>query len=77
MLGSFLELEVRSFRKNNNDLVSLFVRRFRNDFYPFVYPELKLFDPTGFEMVRSVFNVAEREGNIKSFTPSGRVVEGF
>ena len=57
--------------KFNNNLVLFLIRRFRNDFYPFVYPELKLFDPTGFEMVRSVFNVEEREGTLNSFTPSG------
>jgi len=45
-------------------------KRFRNDFFPFVYKELQLFDPTGFEMVRSVFSVGEREGNHNSFAPS-------
>ena len=51
----------------------MYYRRFRNDFYPFVYPELKLFDPTGFEMVRSIFDVGEREGNLNSFAPSGEM----
>ena len=53
------------------NFLSFFIRRFRNDFFPFVYKELQLFDPTGFEMVRSVFSVGEREGNNNSFAPSG------
>ena len=49
----------------------MYTRRFRNDFYPFIYPELVLFDPRGFEMVAAVFRVRGREGDTESFTPSG------
>ena len=49
----------------------MYYRRFRNDFYPFIYPELALFDPSGFEMVKTVFRVGEREGDRQSFTPAG------
>ena len=74
MLRGLLELEVRIASEELK--LSLFVcRRFRNDFYPFIYPELKVFDPTGFRMVMSVFNVGEREGDTQCFTPAGRTAE--
>lgn len=74
MLRGLLELEVR-ISSEELKLLLIVCRRFRNDFYPFIYPELKVFDPTGFRMVMSVFNVGEREGDTQCFTPAGGTAE--
>ena len=44
-------------------------RRFRNDFYPFIYPELATFDPSGLAMVRTVFGCGEREEAAAALCP--------
>ena len=43
--------------------------RFRNDFYPFVYDELKSFDPEGHELVKIVFGCGDRDEKEGSLTP--------
>ena len=52
-----------------NSNPTLFPRRFRNDFYPFVYSELKSFDPDGHEMVKTVFGCGDRDEAEGSVTP--------
>ena len=44
-------------------------RRFRNDFYPFIYSELKSFDPEGHDMIKTVFGCLDREEASESLKP--------
>ena len=47
----------------------LFTRRFRNDFYPFIYSELKSFDPDGHDMVKTVFGCVDRDEASEGLKP--------